>query len=238
MKKILFITLILIVNITFAQVEINPSSINADLNLKSQTKGMLLPRINKPADVNSPQEGLFIYNKELKTPAFHDGGSWRMMNSTAASSVNNIDSLTYTIVNGYGNLSTGTNKLESIDLGVTYDGLANSNVVQIVKPRDAKTIEFIKFFYDSRANGSSATNTLVIEIKVYKKGTSTPYFSYKYKNVKILAFNMGNTTGGNSSNESFTIQGKLFGWYDYATSTGIAYDLSSGTPSFISYSSF
>lgn len=238
MKKLLHIILILLVNIAFAQVEINPSSVNADLNLKSQTKGMLLPRINKPADVNSPQEGLFIYNKELKTPAFHDGSNWRMMNSTAATSTNNADSLTYTIVNGYGNLTTGTNKLESISLGGTYDGLESSNVAQIVKPRDAKTIEFIRFFYDSRANSSSATNTLVIEIKVYKKGTSTPYFSYKYKNVKILALSMGNATGGNSPDDSFTIQSKLFGWYDYATSTGAAYDLSSGTPSFVSYTSF
>lgn len=63
----------------FSQVEISPTSVNAELRVNSATKGILLPRVNSPSLVNSPEEGLMIYDKATKVPAFHDGAKWNSM---------------------------------------------------------------------------------------------------------------------------------------------------------------
>ncbi len=235
MKKLLHITLFLYTGMAYAQIEINPSSINAELNLKSQTKGMFLPRINKPADVNSPQEGILIYNKESKTPAFHDGSNWRMMSSTAVSGTSFGDSTTYTVVSGFSFLTVGTYSLGSISLSGINSELASSNVFQLSKPKDANTIGLIKLFYDGKGNG---VNTIVLEIKVFRKGASSPYFSYKFKNMKILVYSMGDNGGSNMITDNYTIQAKLFGWWDYTANAGTAYDFTSGSTTKIDYSSF
>jgi hypothetical protein len=52
MKTNLLFVLLFISYLTHAQVEINASSVNAELEINSQTKGMRLPRIVKPEIVN------------------------------------------------------------------------------------------------------------------------------------------------------------------------------------------
>lgn len=226
------IVLLMSVHVSMAQVEMNPNSPNVGLEIISQSKGLLLPRINKPTDVNPPKEGLMIYNKESKTPAFHDGTNWRMVNSSSVSNTNNSDSITYTIVTPFSHLTAGTNILGSIAIAGLREDLIRAVTFQMSKPRDAKTIEFLKFFHDDKANGS---NTLVMEVKVFKKGVSTPYFSYKFKKIKLLVYNFSDNNSGNNPIESYTIESKMYGWWDYINNFGVAYDLTNGSPTPINY---
>lgn len=81
MKKLLLFSILLIPIFTKAQIEVgtNTSSANAVLDVNSTNKGLILPRLNNTAAINSPTAGLIIYDKATKAPAYHDGKQWNSM---------------------------------------------------------------------------------------------------------------------------------------------------------------
>ena len=97
MKNLTFFIIPLCSFPAVSQVEISPNSVNAELRVNSSTKGILLPRVNSQSLVNSPEEGLLIYDKATKAPAFHDGAKWNSMMMPMPSVVGS-DSLTYTFL--------------------------------------------------------------------------------------------------------------------------------------------
>ncbi len=80
MKKLLF-SLIVIANISFAQVGINSDNTaphpSAQLDVKSSNKGLLLPRITSPASsISGPAAGLVVYDQANANLSFFNGANW------------------------------------------------------------------------------------------------------------------------------------------------------------------
>ena len=227
MKKTIFIFLLGCSFSTYAQVELNPNSVNAELRVNSTTKGILLPRINSPNIVSSPQEGLLIYDKSTKAPAFHDGTQWNSM--MMMPSVVKTDSLSYSFLTGFGPLFLINNPLPMLSLstGGSYPGPPGNISWQsfsFSKNSDRNTIGLLNIF----GNKSLAT-TMVLEVKVYKKGTSLPYFSYKFSNIYVSSVQFGASTVGTSNTEFYSIEPKIYAWKDHVSGFSIGFDTITGT---------
>lgn len=55
----------------------HPSS---ELEIKSDTSGLLMPRIDSPSvRINSPAAGLMVYNSSTNTPNYYNGNAWMSM---------------------------------------------------------------------------------------------------------------------------------------------------------------
>lgn len=211
-----------------SQVEVRSTSPNSVLDINSSNKAVLLPRINNTNLVNSPEEGLFVYNKASKTPSYHDGVQWNNVGAMMMP-ISEEDSLTYTILSGYGPpFGTGTFDLISIGAAGSSFDVSEPAVFNIEKAIDARTRGFMQMFFDQTTN-----NSVSIEVKVYKNGESTHYFSYKLTNLSILAYSFGSSKGGSNTNENYTISAKVYGFRDEATGNSIAW--SSITDSIVSY---
>lgn len=231
--KNLFTIFFLGISITaFSQVEINASSPNAELEVKSQTKGILLPRLNNTAVVNSPQEGLLIYDKAAKSPAFHDGAKWNNMMMMPTPSTVGQDSLTYTILSGYGpvfqlnkplplaSMSTGASS--PIAAGSTAGSISWQDL-SFLKMYDANSLGFITLFGDK-----PTSTTVVIEIKAYKKGSASHYFSYKFSNVRVSSISYGLSNGSTGQAESISLTPTIIGFRDNVTGVSAAFRVLDG----------
>jgi hypothetical protein len=79
LKKIAVLSLIFAPNLFFAQLGINSDnsapSTNAMLDVKSTTKGVLIPRVG--SDLVSPTEGLLYYNTTGHNFRYYDGTAWQ-----------------------------------------------------------------------------------------------------------------------------------------------------------------
>ncbi len=215
---------------TYAQVGIGTTSPNGSsiLDLNSPNKGLMLPRVDNTSLVSNPSEGLVVYDKDKKGPYFHDGTSWRAMMMPM---IVGIDSLTYTVLVGYTSptppivpftpfvISTPY-ALKSFSIGASSDYFPGSQTFQISKIRDRSTNGFLMLFIDRAKN--NVPNSVSIEVKVYKAGSGTPYYSYKFTDLTILASSMGTSSGGLDQEESYTISASTFGWKDNATGTSLA----------------
>ena len=217
------------IKICIAQVELNPNSVNAELRVNSTTKGILLPRLNNPSVVNSPQEGLLIYDKSTKAPALHDGTQWNKVMMMPMPSVVGTDSLSYAFLTGFGPLFLINNPLPmlSLSMGASYPGPPGNISWQsfnFSKTLDRNTVGLLNMF----GNKSLAT-TMVLEVKVYKKGATLPYFSYKFSNVYVSSVQFGASTGGTANTEFYSIEPKTYAWKDYVSGFSIGFDTTTGT---------
>jgi hypothetical protein len=226
MKKLIFLSILLISHFVNAQIGIgtNTPSANAVLDVNSTNKGLMLPRLNNTAAVSNPTAGLMIYDKSTNAPALHDGTQWNKVMMMPMPSVIGTDSLTYAFLVGFSPLFLINNPLplQSMSMGGSYPESPNSiswQDLSFSKPLDRNTIEFLNFF-----GNKSAATTAVIEIKVYKKGTSLPYFSYKFTNLIVNSVLFGASTGGTGNYEQYSIQPKIFGWKDNVTGFSIGFD--------------
>jgi Type VI secretion system effector, Hcp len=230
MKKFLLLSILLISNLVNAQIGIgtNTPSANAVLDVNSTNKGLMLPRLNNTAAVSSPTAGLMIYDKSNNAPALHDGTQWNKMMMMPMPSVVGTDSLSYAFLVGFGPLFLINNPLplQSMSMGGSYPGGPSPVSWQdfnFVKSLDRNTIGFLNLF----GNKSIATST-VIEIKVFKKGTSLHYFSYKFTNLIVSSVSFGASTGGTGNYEQYSIQPKIYGWKDNVSGFSIGFDTTTG----------
>lgn len=211
------------INSSLSQVEVRSTSPNSVLAINSPNKAVLLPRINNTSLVNSPEEGLFVYNKATKSPSYHDGIQWNNMASMMMPT-SDTDSLTYTILQGFGPpLGTGTFDLLAFNsAGVNPGGQLKFDQITLTKLNDARSIGFMTMFLSQ-----TTSNNTSIEIKVYKTGQSTPYYSYKITNLFIFVISNGSvdgSAGSNASIESLSIQPRIIGFKDWSSNTSVAWD--------------
>ena len=226
--KNLALFLILISSISaFSQVELNPTSVNAELRINSTNKGVLLPRVNSSSLINSPEVGLMVYDKSTKTPAFYNGTQWVNM---VMPTVVGTDSLSYSFLVGYPALSlfliNNPLPMLSLSMGASYPGPPGSVSWQsfnFTKQLDRNTIGFLNLL----GNKTQAT-TAVIEVKVYKKGATVHYFSYKLSNIIVNSVQFGASTGGTGNIENYSITPQIYGWKDNVSGFSIGFDTTTG----------
>ena len=78
----LIILCLMVTTLTKAQVAINEDDSHPDasalLDIKSTTKGMLIPRMTttQRASISNPAQGLFVYDTETKTFWYYDNSKW------------------------------------------------------------------------------------------------------------------------------------------------------------------
>jgi type VI protein secretion system component Hcp len=138
------------------------------------------------------------------------------------------DSLSYAFLVGFGPLFLINNPLplQSMSMGGSYPGSPNPISWQdfsFGKLLDRNTIGFLNLF----GNKTNAT-TAAIEIKVYKKGASLPYFSYKFTNLTVSSVSFATSTGAAGNAEFYSIQPKIIGWKDNVTGFSIGFDTTTG----------
>lgn len=214
----------------FGQVEITPNSVNSVIRTTSTDKGILLPKVSNPSVVNSPEQGLIIYDKASNAPAFHNGTEWKSMMMPMPVTTGQ-DSLTYTFLTGFGPLFELNSPLPfaSMSFGASNSaregeqGVVNWQDMNLAKAYDRNTHGFVALL-----GSRPATTSIVIEIKVYKKGTTVHYFSYKLTNVRVTSVSHSLAENGGGIFESISLSSSTYGFRDNVTGVAIAYRLSDG----------
>lgn len=131
------------------------------------------------------------------------------------------DSLTYTILTGYGPaIAPGTYPLGGFNVGgSTGETLMTFN---LTKGADRNSAGFLTLF------ATAPPNSVVIEIDVYEAGASTPYASHKFSGIQVLAFSQAYPAGVDQS-ETFTIGANIYGFFDHVNGTSFAFDIPNNT---------
>jgi hypothetical protein len=217
---------------TQAQVGIgtNTPSNNAALDVTSANKGIMLPRINDTPNVANPGAGLLIYNMNTNKPTFHNGTSWNSLMSESALASN--DSITYTITLAGGGFTNGTYKVLSVSNGISNPNLptgsfGNFQDINFSTGLDINTTGFARFV--SSGNTMGAT-TMVIEIKFYTVGSSTPYFSLKGTNLKTSSFQVGGASGSSYGfTTNISITPVIFGYKNWVDNISFAWNTATNT---------
>lgn len=225
MRKLFFaIASLLFISISYAQnvgIGTTTPANSALLEINSTNKGILLPRLNDTNLVTNPVEGLFIYNKNAKTPFFHDGVKWQRLNITSSPASATADSVTYTL-SGLGN------PIElpatSVSHSASSNGPSTGSTIAFSKRADVNTLPIHQKFF---AN----TPFTSIEFKYYKPGATTPTQSIKLRNVSLLSNSYGflGGQGGGLSDESYMISYSIYGFKDWTTGTSFGFDLTTNT---------
>lgn len=140
---------------------------------------------------------------------------------------NDQDSLTYTIISGYGPpLGPGTFDLFSFSFGGSRIELPDGISVNFSKRSDNSSPGFmIMNIYKTLSNNVS------IEIKIFKKGESAPYFGYKLTNILILSYSAGLDKYGKLI-ENYIFLPKILEFKNYITGGSVAWDSSGSTTSY------
>lgn len=200
----------------------NPNSV---LDMNSNNKGFLMPRINDTSNVTNPAEGMMIYNKNLKAPVFHNGTQWQSLGTKFfPTPLGAGASITYKISS-----PSGFNGIEmpaySAQVGVGLS-VSTGGGGAVVSPSSFSEFVFTKSL-DSNSKAfqlatMEGTACPDIEFKFYASGSSTPYLSYKFKNVYFTGYSV--SSGGDLPTESISINYKIYGYKDWVTNVSFGYD--------------
>jgi type VI protein secretion system component Hcp len=104
-------------------------------------------------------------------------------------------------------------------------------IFNITKKPDLSTTGLMYMLFEQ-----TTSNNVTIEIEVYKKGETSPYFAYKLKDIQILALQVGNQNGTVPAMESYTLGAKLYGYNNIESNRSVAFN--TNTASIITYGSF
>lgn len=129
-----------------------------------------------------------------------------------------VDSITYTVISGFGPVfPTGTWEMKNFSLLLSNDYPS----VNVAIEKGYSSLKFSEMtLYTPQPNG------IVIEIKIYKVGSSVPYFSYKLSNVKVLTTSIGSSFGVLPISDNFTLNFTTIGVKDNGYGGGsIAFDI-------------
>jgi hypothetical protein len=188
---------------------------NALLEIKSINKGILLPRLADTSLVHTPVEGLFIYNKNTKTPFFHDGVKWQGL-SRALSTLAFGDSVTYTMTG----IGTAT-EFPATSLAESFAAGAPNNTFSFTKKLDVNTVPL----QQAILVGTIITS---IEFRFYVAGASTPTISVKLTGVTLLSdsYAFANASLGGLSDQSYAMQCNIYGFKNWVTGQSFGYNFS------------
>ena len=229
LNKLLFISVILFgTHFCKAQVGIgtNAPASSAALDVTSNDKGLLLPRLADTSAVTSPTAGLLIYNANTKTPAFHDGIMWNTLSRQPATTT--PDSISYTITTPSMPFAAGIFKVYAVSLGVSNPGSTSFGMFQ--------SVSFVKFL-DANTTGitrqlaiGGAVNGMLIEIKVFNPGAVTPKYSVKITNpiFSSQSISFASLDGGIFS-EQVSVTGSILGFKNWISNLSFGWNTVNNT---------
>lgn len=178
---VLFIAFIIIKNNTISQsigIGTSAPSANAVLDVSSNSKGLMLPRLNDTSVVTNPTAGLLIYNQRTKSPNYHNGISWRNLN---ISSFNEDDSVTCDFLLEEDILSYTQEGYRDTDARGIPTGALKVTCTFVKKHDQDNSDEFKNNFYRLSINTFNQ-----IKFNFYKRNTSEPYYSIRYERGLIV----------------------------------------------------
>jgi type VI secretion system Hcp family effector len=206
-------------------------SANAALDVSSTNKGLMFPRVDTAA-VPNPSAGLLIYSQQLKAPAYHNGSRWNTLTggataattgAAAAAGLQAPSSISYTIDNGNGAITTGTftsivtlsnsiSQVVSLSSAGVGAGKASFSDVAIQKAIDINSVPFISSLITGRTINS-------IEFKVYYSpaGVSTLYYTIKLTNAYLSNYQVN---FADLATEQLSFTGKIYTYTTGATPDG------------------
>lgn len=231
MKKIFYLFAIVgcINSVTAQNVGVGTTSPhpNAVLDITSTNKGVLLPRIGDTTTVPSPPEGLIIYNKNTKSLYYYNGTRWLAVGNVASTASTPTDRITYQVT-GAG-FTTTEEELFAMQQGVakqisgTPGGGGSASATSfsdfsITKSTDVNSIKF---------NEAAIKGTILaeIEIKFYAVGASTPYISYRLRDVFISGMSLAGAAGQGPIGEALSFSYGKYGFKDWVNSKEIGWNL-------------
>jgi hypothetical protein len=132
------------------------------------------------------------------------------------------DSLTYNLT-----FSLPGEELSLNSISFQGYGIESYPITLISKPKDKNTILFIhQFLVNSNYNYSSSKVSMTplrdLLINVYHKGAVSPYFSFKFSNVKIISYSNGFSGDSSPQQEVYTITADTTGYKDWTSGDSIA----------------
>lgn len=201
---------------------------NAILDIFSNNKGVLIPRIVDTGTVPNPLEGMIIYNKNTKTPYYHNGQQWVSLGGRLPGGANapTTDKITYSLCGpGFScveeeilSVSVGLSNPTSIGPGGITPGTTNFSSFNLMKPLDANSWGISRM----AISGSKYSS---IEIKFYALGQLTPYISYKFNVIIFESYQISGSSGGGSMFESVSIAYETYGFKDWEHNLSYSYSL-------------
>lgn len=195
----------------------NPKSV---LDIFSANRGFLIPRIVDTGTVTDPLEGMVIYNKNTKTPYYHNGTQWLSLGGRLPSGVaTTTDRMTYQITGGAFN--TAELGFLAASVGVsnpnsTPGGIPSASSYSFLKADDINS----KHFNMAPFLG---THFASIEFKYYATGASVPYASVRLKDIYIESYQTSLSAGGGSLTESISIAYDNYGFKDWVNGLEFGY---------------
>ena len=234
MKKLLYILLIITCTTNAISQTIGIGTPVPDtsvvLDIFSNNKGVLIPRINDTPIINKPSEGMLIYNKNTQSPFFYNGSKWLSLGARSPGSVSTpTDRITYQIT------GTGFNGIEreiyNIVHGVSTTITTGSGPRQRSLPNFSDVIFYKDFDINSKSLNKAAIlgeNIPQIEFKFYATGSPYEYLSYKFKDVFISSYQVN--ASGNSGGpviENISLNFAKYTMRDVVNNLEFSYDLTS-----------
>ena len=211
----------------------NTPDASAQIEIKTANKGLLLPRVVDTTAVAAPAEGLMIYNRNTKRTNFFDGARWQSLQNAATTVGTQPDSITYTIGSSINNFVAGTFQLISsghaastiigpFGGGTPSVSVASFSDIIFKKATDNNSAGFIR-----NLTTGAITNTF-IEIKFFKPGSTSPYYSVKGTNFFVNGFDVNTATG---FAETISIVPTIIGFKNWINNTTWAWNRSTNVSS-------
>ena len=205
---------------------------NAILDIFSSNKGILIPRIVDTGGVPNPMEGMIIYNKNTKTPYYHNGQQWVSLGGRLPSGVNatSTDRITY-MLSGPG-FSGVEEQILAVSHGVSNPVTIGPGGATAVTP-SLSSFNFTKLmdFNSNNINRFTIAGSKFasVEIKFYALGQSSPYVSYKFSNFIFESYQVSAAAGSGSAVESVSIAYEIYGFKDWEHNLSFGYNVVSKT---------
>lgn len=198
---------------------------NAVLDVFSDNKGILIPRVGDTGTIASPLEGMIIYNKNTKTPYYHDGIRWVSLGGRLPSGATSAQSrITYQVsAPGFSGTELDATSFQwgaGIGVGPGGPSLSSSSEITFTKQFDIDSDGF-------NLATLRGTNYPSIEFKFYAGASLAPYLSYRLQNIYFSGYSV--STASDIPSEAISIYFENYGFWDRVNNVQFGFNVRTHT---------